>query len=167
MARTAKGFVKSSDTTTPASNSRLQIDKMLRRYGASSISMSEDFERREIVVSFIVPDSKKPNAARVPVRLPVSIISVCAAMYGPAGRSGYSARMFEQCERVAWRNLVLWIDAALSAAAVGLQTITEAFFAHAVVGEGGQRMIDLVESMQSQLGSGVQRLLTSPAEIVD
>ena len=69
----------------------------------------------------------------------------------------------EQAERVAWRNLYLWIDAALSAATMGLQTITEAFFAHAVVGAGGERMIEVVEAHQAQMGGGVQKLLTSEA----
>ena len=56
------------------------------------------------------------------------------------------------------------MDAALSAASIGLQTITEAFFAHTVVGIGGERMVEVVGAYQQQLGSGVQRLLTTSAE---
>jgi hypothetical protein len=116
----------------------------------------------------------------VPVKLPVSVHAVYDALYGRPMRSevdpetkrwrqvhnlkGYEAKKLEQAERVALRNLVLWIDAALSAASVGLQTITEAFFAHAVVTEGGLRMLDVVEQLQGQLGAGVQRLLAAPAE---
>lgn len=50
-------FVKSRDTSTPAVNSRSAVDKMLRRYGAAAISMSENIERKEILVSFVIPDS--------------------------------------------------------------------------------------------------------------
>ena len=48
-----------------------------------------------------------------------------------------------QAERVAWRNLVLWVDAACAAAAVGLRPMSETFFADLVVtGDDGkpQRM---------------------------
>jgi len=177
MAKTSRPFVKSADTSTAAVNSRAELDKMLRRYGASAISMSEDIERRQIIVSFIVPDSTQKNAARVPVKLPISIFAVYDALYGRPTRyaakpdgtgwahihdaKAYDPQKLMQAERVAWRNVVLWVDAALSAASVGLQTITEAFFAHAVVGDGGARMVEVVEAFQSQLGAGVQRLLTS------
>ncbi len=62
---------------------------------------------------------------------------------------------WERAERVAWRNLVLWIDAALSATAAGLQTIEEAFFAHLLV--DNRRVIDIArggELVYKQLGSG-------------
>ena len=176
MPSKTRQFVKSADTSTSASSSRMEVDKLLRRYGASAISTSENIERREIVVTFVVPDSRKEDAPKVPIRLPVSVHAVYDALYGrprmydyEAGRwvfnaKGYEQKKLEQAERVAWRNLVLWLDAALSAASVGLQTITEAFFAHAVVTDGGVRMIELVDQAQNALGPGVQRLLTAPAE---
>ena len=58
----------------------------------------------------------------------------------------------------------MWVDAALSAATIGLQTITESFFAHAIANENGERMIDIIERAQMELGPGVQRLLTASAE---
>jgi hypothetical protein len=171
-----KRFVKSADTKAQAANSRAEVDKILRRYGASAISVSEDITRREVVVSFIIPNSGAKDAAMVPVKLPVSVFRVYDALYGKPTRwdsatrtqvfypKGYDEKKLAQAERVAWRNLVLWIDAALSAAAVELQTITEAFFAHAVVGAGGERMIEAVEQVQASMGPGVQRLLTSMVE---
>lgn len=178
MSRKDRPFVKSADTSTPAVNSRAEIDKMLRRYGASAIAMSEDVTARQIVVTFIVPDTAAKDAAKVPVKLPISIYQVYDALYGrpyswdyskqPAERrtrpNDYDAKKIAQAERVAWRNLALWIDAALSAASIGLQSITEAFFAHTVVGAGGERMIQVVEQAQQALGPGVQRLLTSSVE---
>ncbi len=152
---------------------------MLRRYGASAIAMSEDVAKKQIVVTFIIPDSAKKGAHNVPIKLPLSIYQVYDALYGrpfgwtyknnPAGEKvtraqDYNAKKLEQAERVAWRNLVLWLDAALSAATIGLQTITEAFFAHTIVGAGGERMIEVVEEAQAALGPGVQKLLTSTAE---
>lgn len=158
----SKPFVKSAGTSTSVANSKSQLDKMLRRYGAAGISMSEDYQKREIVVSFVVPDTSAKNAPMVPVRIPISIMDIYRAMYGKSAVA--EKRFIEQAERVAWRNLVLWVDAALSAASIGLQTITEAFFAHTVVGPGGERMVDVIEQVQSSLPAGVQRLLTSTVE---
>jgi hypothetical protein len=174
-------FVKSADTTTKPANSRTELDKMLRRYGASAISFSEDIAKRQITVSFIVPNSTMKDAPSIPVKLPVSVAGVYDALYGRPMKhvrwdseqrkhihvhnpAGYDARKMEQAERVAWRHLVLWVDAALSAAVAGIQTISEAFFAHAIVGDRGERMVELIEAAQVNLGVGVQRLLAAPAE---
>lgn len=192
MAKTDKSFVKSSDTSTSVANSRGELERILRRYGAQGFSVAQDYANHGVTVSFIVPDSLQKDAHLVPVKLPISVHRVYDAMYGrpttlvripdaervqiiaakgsaPWNRAvhnpkGYDAKKLEQAERVAWRNICLWVDAALSAAVAGMQTITEAFFAHAVVGAGGQRMIEVVEEAQQTLGGGVQRLLAAPAE---
>jgi hypothetical protein len=191
-AKKDRPFVKSADTTSQVSSSKAELEKMLRRYGAAGFSIAHDYAEHRVVISLILPDRPGKDSPRVPVKLPVDIRLVYDALYGrptlsvripddernaiirekgfaPWNRSvynpkGYDAKKLEQAERVAWRNLVLWVDAALSAATVGLQTITEAFFAHAVVGQGGQRMIEVIEDAQQSLGAGVQRLLTAPAE---
>ena len=166
------GFVKSADTKTAVGNSRNEIEKILRRYGATGLQIGQDYAAHSATVSFIVPDSSMPGAQKVPVKLPVDITRVYSALYGaPRPKNGYGKlessqlvydpKKILQAERVAWRHLVLWIDAALSATTAGMQTITEAFFAHTVVGVDGSRMIEVVEKAQSQLGPGVQRLLTS------
>ncbi len=171
----ARGFVKSADTSTSALNSKSQLDKLLRRYGASALAMYEDIAARQIIVTFVVPDSVAEDAARVAVKLPISVYTIYDALYGrPRGYrklgdgtfgytttpSDYTTKRLGQAERVAWRNLVLWVDAALSAATAGLQPITEAFCAHAVTGASGERMIEVVEAAKESLGIGVQRLLT-------
>lgn len=192
MAKTDKPFVKSADTSTSVANSRAELERILRRYGAQGFSVAQDYANHGVTVSFIVPDSLKKDAHLVPVKLPISVRRVYDAMYGQPKKSvrrtdeelaqqkarhgyiqsynrevynesGYDAKKLEQAERVAWRNICLWVDA-LSAAVAGMQTITEAFFAHAVVGASGQRMIEVVEEAQAALGGGVQRLLTAPAE---
>lgn len=193
MAKKDLPFVKSADTSTPAANSRAELEKILRRYGAKGFAVAQDYSAHGVTVSFVVPDSLKEGASLVPVKLPISVLRVYDAMYGQPFKQvrrseeelaqqrartgyvtsynrnvynpqGYDAKKLEQAERVAWRNLCLWVDAALSASVAGMQTITEAFFAHAIAGENGERMIEVVEQIQSSLGAGVQRLLTAPAE---
>jgi hypothetical protein len=153
-------FIKAHDTKVSVSNSRAELEKMLRRYGASTFHVSMDFAARRSSVSFVVPNGV--GSAQVPVRLYVETERVARILFEK--RSRFTEAQLEKAERVAWRNLVLWVDATLSAAAIGMQTVTEAFFAHAVVGPAGERMIELVEHAQQSLGAGVQRLLTAPAE---
>ena len=193
MATKAKPFVKSADTSSQVSSSKAELERMLRRYGATGFAVQQQFDDSQLPVAasvqFVVPD-KAGDKARVPVSLPIEIRRVYDALYGrpmkngawvtpeQSGKSwghytrvhdvnGYDAKKLAQAERVAWRNLVLWIDAALSAASIGFQTITEAFFAHVVVKlDNGNtaRMSEVVESMQGQLPTGVRALLAAPAE---
>lgn len=168
----ARGFVKSADTAVPVSRSKSQLEAMLIRYGASGFSVGQDYTTGSASVQFVLPDA--PGAQQVPVRIPLDVLRVFQAL-NPKDDWGRkkvwtltlaraTGRAWDQAERVAWRNLVLWVDAAMSAATLGLQTITEAFFAHTVVGEAGERMIDVAAAMQGQLGAGVQRLLAAPPE---
>lgn len=173
-----KPFVKAADTVAAPGKSRAEMERMLTRYGAVGFSYAVDIEKGDIKVEFVVPDSLAKDAPRVPVRLPVSTRRVYDALYGRPMRmdyslepprrvhdpKGYNPKLLAQAERVAWRNLVLWIDAALSAATIGVQTISEAFFAHAlVVSEDGrtERMADYVTRSGGAIGPGVRALLPS------
>jgi hypothetical protein len=160
MARST--FIKAGTTSTAVSKSKADIEKMLRRYGASAFNVTQDFASRRSSVSFVLPNDPSNASAQVPIRLHVETQRVAKLLHGK--NKTLTVAQLEQAERVAWRNLALWIDAALSAASIGMQTITEAFFAHTVVGVDGERMIDLVGAHQKALGSGVQRLLTAAAE---
>lgn len=169
-----KGFVKSADTSTSVVNSKGEIEKILRRYGADGLAVAQDYTRGTVLVSFIVPNTTARGAPLVPVKLPVDVLRVFNALYPSKNpwtldqaRAKQNQRAWAQAERVAWRNLVLWIDAALSASSAGLQTITEAFFAHTAVGDSGQRMIEVVEDMATNSGAdglnGIRGLLGSGA----
>ena len=152
-------FVKSATTSTSVAHSKAAIEKMLLRYGASAFQVTQEYTTWKATVSFSLPNTASDDRAMVPVRIPVEILTVAAALYGPLKKDqSYTKNGIEQAERVAWRNLVLWIDAALSATTIGLQTITEAFFAHALV--NGERVIDLAESgkpIYKQLAAGDKR----------
>lgn len=161
-------FVKSSTTKTPIGNSKAEVERILQRYGAHGFSVSQNYAAGTVLVSFIVPNSPEKGAPAVPVKLPIEILRVFQALYPTNSRGIATAwtvdeamapnneKAWKHAERVAWRNLVLWIDAALSAAVAGLQTITEAFFAHAILSGDGRRAIDVAES-----GEPIYRLLAS------
>ncbi len=146
-------FVKSATTSVPAERSKAELEKLVRRYGADGYSVAHDYTRGVAIVSFVVPDSTAKDAARVPVKLHMDVQRIYHALYGvpkkdyrnPTGK--YDSALMEKAERVAWRNLILWVDAQLSAATIGLQSVTEAFYAHVVIGPSGQRAIDYVPQL--------------------
>jgi hypothetical protein len=75
-----------------------------------------------------VPDTPGSKVL-VPIRLEVSIKAVAEALsWKNPTKWGW-----EQAERVAWRHLVLWVDAACAATNAGMQTMSEAFLAHTLV----------------------------------
>ncbi|HYL22454.1 MAG TPA: hypothetical protein VEU74_11885 [Gemmatimonadales bacterium] len=144
----SKRFVKSADTSTAVGASQRDLERILRRYGAIDFQMGSNWEKRIAKVAFRVPD-EPTSKVMVPVRLEVSIEAVAVALGYTTGRYGRSATPtqhgWEQAERVAWRHLVLWVDAACSAASAGLQKMSEAFLAHTLVrGDDGivVRVID-------------------------
>lgn len=165
-------FVKSAETSVPVARSRAELERVLRRYGCSGFGVSTDYEAFRVTVHFVVRDSPDPAAPKIPVRLEVAIREVYDQLYGQpatrrAGGGGkapvYNERDLEQAERVAWRQLILWVDAACSAAAAGVQKMSEAFFAHTVVlGDDGvaRRLVDHVD----MLSGGDFRRMLAPGE---
>jgi len=133
-----KRFVKSADTSTSVSKSQRELEQILRRYGAVDFNLGSDWEKRLARVAFRVPDTPGSKML-VPVRLEVSIEAVADALEftKPRWTGGAKAKptqhQWEQAERVAWRHLVLWVDAACSATSAGVQTMSEAFLAHMLV----------------------------------
>lgn len=125
----SKRFVKSADTSTSVSASQRDLERVLRRYGAFDFNLGSNWEDRIVRVAFRVPDSPGSKIV-VPVRLEASIVAVGKALYDTTNLTPHG---WEQAERVTWRHLVLWVDAACSAASAGVQTMSEAFLAHALV----------------------------------
>lgn len=150
----ARDFVKSATTSTSVYNSKAELERILRRYGADQFSTAQDYSKGLVVVQFTIPDTPEKGAKLVPVRFPVETRRVYDRLFGQPTRwlngkhvhnpDGYQPKQLEQAERVAWRNVILWVDAQLSSAAVGIQTVTEAFIAHAAIGPNGERVVDVL-----------------------
>lgn len=158
-----KRFVKSADTKTPAAQSQVALEKLLRRYGAFGFGVQSDYAAHLIRVSFRVPD-RPGSKVEVPVRLEVSIEAIAHALF-PAveNAKNLSPWGWEQAERVAWRHLVLWVDAACAAAGAGLQTMGEAFLAHALVRAPDGHVKRVVEMLDQGAGEGGFRALLPAA----
>lgn len=181
MASKPKTFVKASRTEVAPEKSRVEIEQMLRRYGASGFSFSMNLEAGEACIEFVIPDSAQKNAPRIPVRIPVNLWDVYDALYGQPKHYDRDAKKWHkesrpytrdaravaQAERVAWRNMVLWIDAALSAATMGLRSIAETFAGDRLVtDEAGNtmRVNELLERAGNVLPQGGRLLLLSSGE---
>ena len=84
MARST--FIKAASTSTSVSSSRSELEKMLRRYGASSFQVAQDFTTRRASVSFMLPNDPAHPSAQVPVRLYVRLSASrgCSTLAGAA-----------------------------------------------------------------------------------
>jgi len=149
-----KRFVKSADTSTSVSQSQRDLERILRRYGAGDFNLGSDWEKRIARVAFRVPD-RPGDKVMVPVRLEVSIKGIAEVL----GFRNPSQAAWEQAERVAWRHLVLWVDAACSAAGAGMQTMSEAFLAHMLVKTPGGDIKKVSALLDEVAGDGGYRAL--------
>ncbi|HXF23303.1 MAG TPA: hypothetical protein VN602_02225 [Gemmatimonadaceae bacterium] len=155
-------FVKSATTSTPVAKTQADLISMLGRYGATGFG----FRRQGSIVSvtFHLP---RAGADDQTVEIPVDLTTVRAKLDGPAmvaerrRQRQATAVSDDQTERVAWRVLYLWVDAALSAVSLGAQSIEEAFFAHLVVTSEGGKPERLVEYM-AKLAAASGNMLPSP-----
>lgn len=174
-----KLFVKSAQTGVPVGRSTAELERVLRRYGCTGFGVTNDYEALRCSVTIRVPDSLEKGAPQIPVKLVVDFRAVYDALYGQPtlhgkmadgtwGRiynpKGYEPKFIEQAERVAWRHLVLWVDAACSASTVGLQRISEAFLAHTLMRTSDGRVLRVVEQMDEAAGGNWKALLPGPKE---
>jgi hypothetical protein len=141
-------FMRSWDTTVEVGKSRDALEALVRRYGATGFTVSEDYESRTVVVVFFL--RPRPNEDPMEVRIPVGYQHVLDRLrripdfqtfVGRKMRQNQEPWAREQAERVAWRLLVLWAEAMLSMVDAGMMALPEAFFAHAMVDvPGGHRL---------------------------
>lgn len=146
-----KTFVKARDTSTPVSRSQAELERILRRYGASGFGVQQDYQAHTARVFFRVPDDVRADQprAQIPVRLEVDIAAVARALGYETGSLHPTEHGWAQAERVAWRHLVLWVDAALSAAAAGLQKVSEAFLAQTLVKTQEGQVLRVIDEMNA------------------
>lgn len=161
----ARRFVKAYSTDVPVSRSQVQLQETLRRYGATGFGVHQDYATGNVQVFFRVPDEFKSETL-IPVRLEVSTEPVFRALFhrSPPSYQRENSREWQQAERVAWRQLLLWVDAALSAASAGVQKISEAFLAHTLVQGSDGKARRVVDQMDEAAGGNWRALLAAPKE---
>ena len=155
-------FVKAADTSVSVAKSQAELERILRRYGATGFGTQADYTTGQIRVFFRVPDTVG-GPTSIPIRLEIDVQAIATALTAGRKRRATARTRWvngrrvtyppkgslEQAERVAWRHLVLWVDASLSAVAAGLQKASEAFLAHTLVQGTEGRPMRLVEQLDA------------------
>lgn len=168
-AKAAKSFhsptwVRSWDTDVPVTRSSAELDTLLRRYGARGYTVSSDYSAGTLLVGFTLPKTWQVKTDEtIEIKLAVGFretlrrLEEMSVFQTKRDRKDYRTReawALEQSERVAWRQIILWVEAGLNMAASGVQTVEEAFFAHSVLPGTQTRVIDLVHERRALLSGG-------------
>lgn len=147
-------------TTVSAENSRMGIERILRRYGASAFSYG--WEEDRAVVMFRASD----RAVRFIINMPDRKDRRFTHHSRGVRTAAAAEKEWEQATRQRWRVLALVVKAKLEAVATGITTFEDEFLAHILLPNGetvGDWMSPQVQeayergvmpSMLPQLGRG-------------
>lgn len=163
MKKSEKRFVKSADTNVSVQESMESIKALVRRHGASGFGVLENYKTGLSTVEFVLTEGND----HIPIKIPVNVGRVFSMLYPgykdpKKNDESVQDTRREQAERTAWRQLYLIIDATLTAHALGVMSISDAFLAHTmIVHDDGksERMGDYVERVSGVLAPGVRALL--------
>ena len=144
------------DTAVSVSKTVAEIEEILQAHDASHIM--KEFESGRIKSVAFKHDG-------VPFQLPTNVDPVYQYLLNAREQSRrYSlrypdqaakARLHEQAERCAWRNVMFWIKAQLALVEIGMVTVTEVFLPYMLM-DGEQTLYArmLTEDLQNMLGPG-------------
>jgi hypothetical protein len=136
-------------TKIEPSQTVIEIQKILGKYGASAIRTDYD-ERREVVaISFTIKiDEGDPIAFRLPCRW--KEVEKLLDEKHPPDSYIYHGKLIQrnnldQAKRVAWRQILRWVEAQLSITETNMVKLHEVFMPYLVV-EKGQTLFEKIES---------------------
>lgn len=118
-------------TDVPVSRSQQEIERALRRYGATAFASGWD--ETSATIMFEIADR------RVRFRLPLPDPDDPQIAHTANGRRRSAAareQAWEQAQRQSWRALLLVIKAKLEAVEAGITTVEQEFLAHIVLPNG-------------------------------
>lgn len=132
------------NTQVSSERSRSEIERTLRRYGATAFAYGWDAQAATLM--FEIADR------RVMFRLPMPDAASRKFTKTPTGKDRSTAaaeQAYEQAVRQRWRALALVIKAKLEAATAGITTVEQEFLAHIVLPDGrtvGQHTLPAIAS---------------------
>jgi hypothetical protein len=119
-------------TEVPSDRSRAEIERTLRRYGATAFAYGWDHQtatvmfeiaQRRVLFRLPMPDRNAREFTHTPSR-------------GVRRSAAGAEEAYEQAVRQRWRALSLVIKAKLEAVAAGITTVEQEFLAHIVMPDG-------------------------------
>jgi len=146
-------------TEIPVQKTAADILSMLVRAGATQVSL--DYKDSKIIgMRFLYPVDDHAVPFRLPVRTE-PIFKIINGRRSPHAWKQYNRESMadkdrEQAERVAWRQLLRWIEAQLAMIETGMVKTDEVFLPYAATASGQTLYKYFIES------GGAGRLLPSP-----
>ena len=119
-----------ADTKVSTDSSRSEIERTLRRYGASSFAYASEADRA--MVGFRISDRMVRFILRMPDPADTAFTQHSRGRRAPDA----AEKLWEQACRQRWRALALVIKAKLEAVAAGITTIEDEFLAHTLLPDG-------------------------------
>lgn len=129
-------------TKIPAEKTAAEIQGVLAWAGATQIAMS--YQNREVVG---LRWGMEIESQTIPFSMPVRVDPVFQALQNkrsPRYRERAREQDREQAKRVAWRQLLRWIQAQLAMIETGMVKTEEVFMPYAAVGPNGETMYEMV-----------------------
>lgn len=142
----AKQPIKYWSTDVAPARSASQLLDLLVQYGAERTSVEWDSNRQPTAIAFAIRD---PKHGLIPVRIAARIDDVIEAV-----RKMKGVRIDrEKARRIAWRHLKDLVEQQLVSVSLGMNTLTETFFANVQIGAGSGEQT-LGEWVNAALGTG-------------
>ena len=118
-----------ANTTVSAEKSRIEIERTLKRYGATNFASG--FRERLAFMMFTVDDRTYRLNMPLPERSGFTLTPT-----GKPRAADATNRAFEQAERQRWRALALYVKAVLEAVEADITTFEEALMAYLALPDG-------------------------------
>ena len=129
------------------------LQETLGKHGAKQISFDYDNDGRIQSVQFVI----KANDRFIPVRLPARVAKAQAVLQRQweAGiishkRGKEKTYGYEQAYRVAWRNILDWVQAQMALIEIEMTKLEEVFLPY-MVAKSGKTYFETLENRQFQL----------------
>jgi len=119
-----------------------QIQEILGKYGAVAILI--EYESSEVVAISFRLKTKKMD---IPFRLPCRWRAIYSILRDRRKHihKGTELKIVEQSKRVAWRQILRWVEAQLALVATEMVSIQEVFLPYTVVNKEGQTLYEKLE----------------------
>lgn len=154
MPRSKTGIFLGS-TEVPAAKSQFQLQTFLAKKGARSLELDYDKEGNCSALRFRIFVGEE----LWPYRLPVRIDQLADRLNKRRSRDRINsmAKDREQAERIAWRQLFMWVQAQFAMIDLGMVQVKEVFLPYTVSPQG-QTVFEVFEARGfKMLGAGVSK----------
>lgn len=136
-------------TNIPPEKTVLEIQMKLSEYGAKQILTEYDDEGVIHQISFIINVSGKSVAFKLPCRTDAVYETMVKRRKNTIQDSKIRNKFKENAKKIAWRQLLRWVEAQLALVDTGMAQVQEVFLAYAQM--GNETLYEKLEREQFKL----------------